>query len=493
MDEQFIIDTFGRALASALKEGRYKHDIVNTTPTTNLMHGPGGIFGTPGISRDVFSTRVKPRGLMEHLPAFGSMDTNPMVAYLTGFNDDESGSEKSGVCDDPLMAGTIKSCLQGALFGRYERKTETLELNKLGETTNRGEFRDLRLLNDPLLNSGFSVPGSVPLAGNSILNREVLARFMTLGVAFERLLGPQVYTGSPVNNTAGLGYKEFHGLETLVGTGKIDIITGTTCPALDSDIRDAAYRRIDTNGSYYVRVLSDMWRRAHDTASRTGLDPVEFVLVMRRSVFSELVDIYPCSYATYRCTTSNVQDSTLDRINVDGMAQRQFSDEMRNGQYLMIDGVKVPVIIDDYIPEETNTSGPANVVAGTFASDIFLLPMTILSGRPSLFLEYFDFSGANGVMQGISDGHLGGEYWTDGGRFLFTHSRTLWCVEWAAKIEPRLRLETPHLAARLSDVLAAPLLHEKVDDPSSAYFFDGGSTSRSNALYDKNDFPAAIT
>ena len=70
----------------------------------------------------------------------------------------------------------------------------------------------------------------------------------------------------------------------------------------------------------------------------------------------------------------------------------------------------------------------------------------------STFFEYFDYSAMNGVMQAIRDGMLQNEFWSDGGRYLWTTQRTLWCVDWAAKIEPRLRLLTPHLAGRIQNV-----------------------------------------
>ena len=468
-----------------------KHDLsAGFTPTTNVIHGPQGIFGVPGIERDIFATRVKPTGLLEYLPAIGTDIEHPLVGYLTGFTDDESGTEKDAVCDVPLEAGKIKSCLQGALFGRYERKTEVLEVNKALRRENRGEFMDLRLLNEPLLNQGLSVPSSTAVSANDLLNRAVMARWITLGVAFERLLGPQVYTGTPANNSANGGYMEFHGLETLVGTGKIDVITGTACTALDSYLANFAYRRVSENGAALVAAITNMVRFTENVARRTGLMPADWRLVMRNDAFNDIVDAWPCAYGTYRCNSGAVTDPAITQLVIDGMAQRAFAEDMRNGKYLKVDGRNIPVVIDDFIPEDTNTTN-ANVPSGCFASDIYYLPFTVRGGIQSLFFEYYDFNTPDGVMQAIMDGKLQNMFWTDGGRFLWTFRQTGWCVEWWAKIEPRLRLLTPHLAGRLQNVLYCPERHFRDDDPSSAYFADGGTYGpRSNATYDSSDFPS---
>lgn len=495
MDEnqvQFLLDTIGKGIQEAAKKGNLKHDIPGSiSVSTNLMHGPSGIFGQPGISRDVFATRVKPRGLLAVLPARGSVETNPIVAYLTGFTDEESGSEKDAVCDDPLEAGEIKNCFQGALFGRVERKTDTLELNALGRQTNRGEFFDLRLVNDPLLEGELLSMPNVPQSLAQVLNNEVLARWMALGVAFERKLGPLVYTGSPSNNTGGGGYKEYHGLETLVGTGKIDVISGTACAALDSDVRNFAYARVDTNPVRLYNMLVSMFRNLQDIASRTGLDPVTWAIVMRRNLFDEIVDFWPLVYATFRFGNDAVTSTTITSLNIDAQRARMDAEDMRTGQYLVIDGQRVRVVIDDFLPEDSNTNN-ANVTSGCFASDIYILPLTVRGGIVSTFMEYFDFSAPGAAMSQAQIGRLAGEYWTDGGRFLWTTQRTLWCVAWVAKIEPRLRLLTPHLAGRIQNVSYCPIKPYRSDDPDSAYFANGGRYSANFAQYDSADFPAAL-
>lgn len=485
------VEALQKAVESLAGTVGVKHDLGSISITTNYMHGQGGIFGAAGIDRDVFATRVKPRGLMQILPARGTIYEQPLVGYLTGFTDDENAAEKEGVCDTPLTAGQMKSCLQGALFGRVERKTEQFEVNKALRLTNRGEFIDLRIVNDPLLESGLSVPSSIPQGAQGVLNRQVLALWMNLGIAFERKLGPLVYTGTPANNTSG-GYAEFHGLETLVGTGKIDVITGNACKALDSDIRNFGYKRVDQNASALVAILTSQVRNIEDIASRTGLDPVVHTFVMRRNLFDEVADVWPCAYATYRCASGGVQDANITRLVVDGMAQRQMAEEMRNGRYLLIDGRKIPVLIDDFVPEDSQINN-GNLQSGCFASDIYYLPLTVRGGIVSTFFEYYDFASMDGTMRAIQDGHLTNEYWTDGGRYLWTVQKTGWCVEWWSKIEPRLRLLTPHLAARLQNVGYCPSLHFREDDPTSPYFADGGVTSRSNGIYDSSDFPAAIT
>src|SRR5574337_94898 len=284
-----------------------KHNLAaGFTVSTNLMHGTSGIFGTPGIEQDIFATRVKPTGLLAILPAVPTIIEQPLVGYLTGFTASAGGAEKDAVCDTPLASGQMKSCLQGALFGRYERKTEVIELNSALRQNNRGEFLDLRLVNDPTLDSGLSVPSSINGQAADAINRLVLSKWLALGVAFERKLGPQVFTGNPNNNSTNGGYKEFHGLETLVGTGKIDVITSTLCKALDSDLRNYTFKRADQNGADLVTMLTSMVRNTRDIAQRTGLDPAEWVFVMRRNLFDTLADIWPCAYGTYKCAAGNV-------------------------------------------------------------------------------------------------------------------------------------------------------------------------------------------
>ncbi len=152
LQKDSLVDAFIAEINAkmAAQPGGIKHATPSGTPTTNYMHGPGGIFGVSGVEQDVISTRVQPRGLAGMLPAQGDIKMNPLFAYLTGFLAD-TGTDPDGVCDDPQIAGLTKACLQTAQFGRYSRMTKEIELNRVGQQTDRGEFLDLRVLNDPLL------------------------------------------------------------------------------------------------------------------------------------------------------------------------------------------------------------------------------------------------------------------------------------------------------------------------------------------------------
>lgn len=477
----------GQVAQKQMGGSRLKHDLpTGFTATTNVMHGAGGIFGVPGTSREVFSTRVNPRGLMSALPAFPSNDDRPLVAYLTGFTDEESASEESGNCDDPIEAGQIKSCYMGAAFGRFRRKTEPLDLLTVGRRMHRGEMYDLRLVGDPNPpTSDIAVPGmSAGMAG--FLQNDFMARIITLGVAFQNLIGPLAFTGTPTNNV-GTGYQEFVGLETLIGTGKVDVLTSTACPSLDSDVKDFNYANVASNGSLLVQVLTMMMRFIRYNATRMRFNPVQFALVMRENLFHEIADIWPCAYNTYRCDSGAVDDANVARVMVDGERQRQMSDRYRNGEFLTIDGVDYPVIIDDYLPEDTSTTN-ANVPEAAFASDIYIIPLTVAGGMPVTYWEFLNYDGAEGVpaaSQVLQSMQMqGGEFFSsDAGRFLWTRQHTAWCISWLAVTEPRLRLLTPHLAARLQNVVYSPLQHYRDVDPDDPYYADGGETYRTLAPY----------
>jgi len=471
-----LAELLGQAADTAV--AGYKHDLpAGFTLTTNFMHGPTGIFGAAGLDRDVFGTRVKPRGLLSALPSMGTVDTSPIVAYLTGFTD-ESGSEPDAPCEECVKAGNIKSCHQGSAFGLVCRETDELNLADVGRRVNRGEFMDLRLINDPLLNSAETwVPTSVPKAVGDVLNREVLARWLTLGVAFENKLCGMLWTGNPTNNV-GTGYAEYNGIERLVTTGHVDVLTNVSCPSLDSDVKDANYISIENNAAQIFAYLTMIYRYVKHNAETMGFMPVQWAWVIKDSLFRKLSDYWPCVYASFRCnaTANDVSNS------VDGLRMKAMSDEMYVGRYLLIDGEKVPVILDDCIPYEHNgTNGDLD--PGTFASDIYLLPFTVRGGVNTLYMEYFDYSSPNGVMQAIVDGRMGNEYWTDGGRFLWSFNRTRFCASWVARIQPRLRLLTPHLAGVLQNVTWTPIQMFREPLPTQGYFVDGGNTTMDNSVY----------
>lgn len=469
---QMLVEALAPALAKQMGV-EYKHTTPSGTPSSPYYHGPGGLFGVSGLERDVIHTRVSGRGLAWRLPTFPSIDTHPLFPYITGFYD-ETGSEKDGVCDDPPVAGAAKTCLQTAPFGRYERMSREMEINRVGQRINWSERSDLTLLNDPLVPElGRTIFPNISGNAQLGLGAEVLARMLEIGVTFVNLLGPQLYTGNPTNNQAGGGYKEFMGLDLLIGTSKYDALTNTACPSLNSDVKDFNYTKVTdlTANPGIVRVLTTMFRYLNHLATQTNAAPVSWVLVMRQALFWELTDIWPCSYLSYRCAVGDTSDidATPTFDTGDAIAMR---DAMRNGSYLLIDGARIPIVIDDFITEES--SGDTNRVdIGCFASDIYIVPLTALGSRPITYFEYFDYS--QGPSQAISNARLGNYFWTDGGRFLW-HQKppTNWCVQWLAKIEPRLVFKMPHLAGRLTNVQYCVLQSPRDPHPDGDYFVDGG-------------------
>lgn len=458
----------------------FRHTTPAGTPSLPYYNAmPGlGLWGVSGLERDVFSTRIQPRGLGGSIPAFGTNRMWPRFAYITGY-DAVSGSNPTAYCDDPQVAGPMRTCVQTADFGRYSFMTREFDITRVGEEQDRGYFTDLRLVNDPLVESlgnnySPAIPGMAQLVG-----RETLQRFVEVGVAFQNKLLRQVYQGNPANDTGSEGYQEFPGLDILIGTGKVDAITGTACAALDSDIKNYNYVKVNqgTGDSSIVNVMSYMLRYLRSNAERMNMDPVSFAFVMRQALFWEITAMWACSYLTYRCGV-NAQNPTTDSVSIDARDAIEFRDGMRSGQYLLLDGVQYPVIIDDGIDEESaiNTN---RITQGCYASDIYIVPLTIQGGMPVTFWQYKDYSQA---VQAASDGNIGQYYWTDGGKW-FWHAKPPrnWCVQWLALTEPRIVLLTPHLAGRLMNVQYCPLQHERTPFPGDPYNLAGGVSTRAAA------------
>lgn len=439
-----------------------KHSTPDGTTFGPMLHGPGGILGSPGVERDIISTRVIPSGLASVLPAIGSVKTNPLYQYITGFTA-PVGSQPDDACGDGPVAGHIKSCLQTAQFGRVVYTTDQVEMNKVGQITDRSEYMDHRVVNDPFMTSLVSgIFADLPKDEARALASEIAMRFTMVGAAFQDTLSQWIYTGT------GTDY-QFPGLELLVSEEHYDARTGTDCPSLASDIRDFGdvnVSSVDGAPAIFAQMLS-MYRNLKHNASSMNFGVTDFAFVMREQLHQALADLWACQYNTAGCLPANSNVS----IDVGTAAERvALRDAMLLGKYLLIDGNKVPVITDDALAEST-------VSAGVYSSDIYLLPLSVRGGATrTLFWEYFDFS--RGTIPAIREGRLTTDFWSDNGRYLWHKKPPLnWCVQWIGKIEPRIILLTPHLAGRISGVAFEPTRHFRDAYSAGVSYVNGGVTT----------------
>lgn len=467
------------ALAQALIALASTTKAVSSTPrSSGYAHGLGGLLSAPGMSREIFNAMLLPHaGLAARLPSYPSNETHPLYGILTGVTAG-SGSDPTGVCDDPPTAGLAKLCSMSYPFGRSSLMTPVFDIDRVGQTTNRGEYYDFQLVGDPFA-AGDGKGAPTPPAGLGMqgwLNNEVGKSMFELAVEWVRKYGPDVYTGNPTNNTSGGGRKYYHGLQRLVNTGYRDAETQVACPAADSIIHNFASANVTTANTNIVRLITSILRRLKINARGMGLMPVKWIIVMRETLFYELTEVWPCSFSTYRCanvfSTSQVLEVSADRMQEMRRDMRGNMDS-RTGQYLWIDDEKVEVVFDDLLTETA-------LANGAFNSDIYFLPETVIGGRRVLYMEYLNYDAPNGALAAARALAPDGSFFTtDGGRYLW-HKKppTNFCVQALVKAETRLILRTPQIAARLQNVAYTPLVHERDWSPTGYYFANGGKTDR---------------
>ena len=458
-----------------------KHDVTGAPPATGLIHGPGGLLSYPGVDPLVFHTVVgyKP-GVMNSIPTRPSRFMSPLFEMVTGIKAEPEGqSEIDGPCDDAPYGGPMKAGMVTFPFGRYDRSTRQIELNRIGQLNDRAEPMDLQLVGSAAGPNPFGDPANGAFPQGAVLRNEVAVVMQERAVALNRILQRQIWRGNPANNAAGGGYKEFAGLELLIQPNWRDALTGLALPSLYPRIRDFNYQRIDGACDAAVNEITYMARYTRDLAERTGVGPVRWAFAMRPALFYELTKCWPCSYYTQLCTFGN--QATTDIVqNISLTDQTAMRDDMRTNLYLMIDGERWDVILDDTITEYTTTTD-ANVTEGCFASDIYLLSMSV-AGRASLYFDYFDYNNPD-LQSALAIGLGPLVRVLGGGAWLETFRQTNFCVEWQAKIEPRLILRTPWLCGRLENVQYCPLYANRHPDPIDPYWTNGGEVSRPGPSY----------
>jgi len=477
MNQEQLAQAIGQGVAQALSQTNYGTKApTGTVSTVGWTHGVGGIFGVPGLDQDVISTRITPRGISRALRVMPSVYAFPEFAYVTGV-EDQGDSEPSDTCST-CPSAVMESCIQAACWGRICRETRELSVSRAIDRINRGDL-DLTLVND-MLGSGDPFQAMRSMNRNQILQVATLQAMLEVAISMQQSLSQMIWQGNPANNV-GTGYVEFNGLDTLISTGKVDYHTGTTCPALDSDVKDFNYRNVnsmDGTGNFrIVRMLEALEWYIHHNADRMNLLPCDWVIVMRPEAWQELSQVWPVAWYQSRnvlWSAGNANPTGTTSYNIDAGRVRDMTEKMQSEMVIGINGRTHRVITDDGINELTNVND-ANVPAGSYASSIYMVPLTYLGGRPGTYLQYKDYraGGREIALSRSSD-----FYWTDAGRFLWTVERLKYCYTLSTQIEPRVVLKVPQLAGRIDHVLYTPEQHTRDPWDDSDYFYKGGVESR---------------
>lgn len=470
-------DAFVQGLMLA---GASREKAAGSTPSPYFVHGPAGILSMPGQRADVMNAMIMPVGIQGDLPVRLSRDANPVFPILTG-QTDNTGTQPDSACADGIQPGQLKVCNQTWTFGRLVMDSQVLQADRPGLINNRSEFEDMRLVGNPLTNLDRPQEVSMDMA----LRTEGGKKLVELYNGYLLEYSPLLYAGNPANTTGQTGYIEYNGFDKIINTGYQDAYIQQACPAADSVIVNFGSSPVTGNENAIVTDIVETVAYLNWLAKRTGMGSLQagtfkLVLSMRYELFRQLTQIWPCVYMTYRCTFGSTTNATNF---VDANMQQKMRDDMRNGvysgqdvgdAYLLIDGMPIAVKIDDNIVE----SVPA---ANTFMSDIYFIPMTVRGNRPVTYLEYFDLNtpgGMRDVTQAWAPNQFeilgNGKYW------LHRKPPSNECIQIRLGSKPRLIMETPFLAARLTNVkYSPPLFHARNPFPDSPYYhLDGGATTQ---------------
>lgn len=454
------------AIEKLAANGSQKSAFEATNATTQFPRGAQSLWGGLPVERDIITAHVRPEGLLSMLPTLPSVVEHPYFGIITGVSGD-IGSEAVNPCD-PNPTGYLKACTTTAQFGRLARDTNVIDIDKVMLKYNRGDFTDYRLYGR-MLGLTDQVPSRITETG--FLNVVTKAEMMIAGVNIERKLTKQLWQGSPANNTAGGGYKEYPGLDSQIATGHVDVETNVACPSVDSDVKNFAYDEVGGSGRSIVEYLSSLEFYLRNNARKMGLDPVQWVVAMRPELWFELSAVWPCNYLSHRCATDGSASNPVvinDNVNV------SMRDDMRNGLYIDINGNRYQVVLDDGIYEHNNVNN-GNLGLGEYASSIYFVPLTITGGFPVTYMEHVDYRAAAADIA-MLNGHP--TFWTDDGMFMWVYEQNRFCYLMSVKTEQRVVLRAPHLAGRIDAVRYSPLQHIRSFDPEDPYWVDGGASLR---------------
>jgi hypothetical protein len=451
-----------------------KNDPSSATATaSSVLHGTSftnaaqfGLFSTAGVRPERFSALARPRSMARILRPQRSEYTNEIIEIITG-QTAGSGNNATDWCAPGPLAGALKTCAQTYPFGNFKMNTRVVPLQEVGQYRNRADV-GATIVNNPRSENPL-IPDLFYRFPDG--NDQLALEFFNLGIEIERQLERQMWQGVVGTDSGIRGWwKDMNSLSNLVKTGYIDAYTNTACPAADSTVVSwNADVGATVSGRNIVQAFHDTYYAMRDLADMVGMEGTQFAWFLRKEQFRALTEVWVCQYATYRCqsgTAGNPVTLVANEMN-------DMRIEMAQGQYLLIDGMQVPVIFTDGIPLEQLSGGASRVLR----SDAFLLPIS-WNGRPLIRLEYKDME--NEAARALANMVYTSAMFINNGMYLLTKNEKEGCIEFSISAKMRMFLETPFLAARIDDISFSYLAPTRAADPGTTFLYtNGGVTYRS--------------
>lgn len=457
-----------------------KHDVTGA-PIGPYGHGVGGLFSMAGQDARVFSAMLQPQlSILNDLPVLRA-DPIPGAGYggyqqeffttVTGVtaSQQDDANQPTEECEPFPRGGLMKVCTLVSPYGRYGAALDQLNIEQLGLLANPADPTYLQNMNLQMPPLGPTPPGGM----QNVFYNEFSRRAFTAIHGYALKVATKIWTGDPTLSAASNRWKDVLGLNTQINSGnKRDAVSSNLCLIMDSDIKNYNYGIVSAAGSTIANVIDALWATLNVRATQSGMQPVRWKIYMRSQLFDELTKIYPILY--YMQVLAQVNNFTNARFNF-GAETVALRESMRNEYFLPIRGVRVEVGIDDGIPERNNATN-SQLAAGSFASDIYFVPLTVLGGVPVTYIE--PFNQANAITeQVVRDGRILNTFTTDGGMYRWYTLQTRGCVEWDFVSQWRVVLRTPQLAGRITNVGYTPIQAFPSAFNDSAYFTDGGRTN----------------
>lgn len=457
------------AKAGILNTGQ-KNDPAGNTPTAAPLQGvfPGnanmfGMFSDPGVRPERFSAMQRPRTMAKLLRPERSEFVNEKIGIVTGQTAGTT-SNATGWCADGALPGVLKTCQQLYPLGNFKMRIRVMQIQPAGLLRNRADIPGI-ILNNP--------PQENPLVPDLLYRltdtQSVLqTNLYELGVQVERSLERELFQGVVGTDTSIPGWwLDFNSISSLVKTGYTDSVSGLACPAADSIVVTwNADIGATVSGSNIVQTVTDTVWALRMRAEAVGLGGTEFAIVMRMEQFRAMTEVWACQYATYRCQSSNAGQPFVTQV----IDTNQMRIDMMNGQYLLIDGIKYPVVFSEGIPLEQLGGGTVKVLR----ADMFILPIS-WNGRPLLRLEYQDMS--NVYVRELAEFIINDSMILNNGLYLMTKQTHEGCVDLTLNGMMRFFIETPFLAGRVDDISFSYAAQTRVADPATTFLYANGGVS----------------